>query len=98
MPAPSEAPNQQSGLIGTALISGGPNPLNVVSGQVILTASAAGSVVVSQTVQSSTQVLIPLPPGEYEISGTYGNVACEGVAVQVTAGEFTSFTVVCNIR
>jgi hypothetical protein len=98
MPAPSGAPNQQSGLVGTVLISGGPNPSNVNSGQVNLTVSAAGRVVVSQAVQSSTQVRIPMPPGEYEISGTYGNVACEGSTVQVTAGEFASFTVVCNIR
>jgi hypothetical protein len=90
---------QESGVVATVVVSGGPAPGNLAGpGPVDLTITAAGKVVVSQTSQSGTAFRIALPPGEYEISGLDGNAPCISGTVDVAAGGFTAVTVTCSIR
>jgi hypothetical protein len=95
----SPSPSQASGVAGDVVISGGPAPGNQAVGQdVRLTISAAGNVVVSRQARSGTPLRITLAPGQYTISAEYGNAPCFATTLQVSAGTFTPFTVICNIR
>jgi hypothetical protein len=90
---------QDSGVVGTVVVSGGPAPGNLAGpGPIDLTVTAAGTVIVSRTVQSGTTFRIALPPGKYEISGLDGNAPCISATADVAAGNFTSVTVTCSIR
>jgi|ERR1700676_5080478 len=88
-----------SGVIGKVVLSGGPPPGTQLQGQrVVLTISAAGHTVVSKEVASSRIVKVPISPGTYQISALDGSANCSASSVQVKAGAFTSFEVICSIR
>jgi hypothetical protein len=89
---------QGSGVVGTVLIAGGPPGYSAGAQPVVLIISASGAVVVQRSVTSGTTAQVALPPGRYHISGAYGDLPCSGPTVEVTAGAFAPFTVLCEIR
>ena len=85
-------------MVGEVLISGGHPGYSPGAQPVVLIISASGAVVVQRPVTSGTIVQVALPPGRYAISGAYGDLPCSGPTVEVTAGAFAPFTVLCEIR
>jgi len=97
-PGPGTSPPPATGVMGEVVLSGGPPGSQLQGQQVRLTISAGGHTVVSREVASSRLVKVPLSPGTYEISGADGNAYCGASSVQVKAGEFASFEVICSLR
>jgi hypothetical protein len=87
-----------SGIVGEVLVAGGPAPANQTQGQIVtLTVSASGKLVMSRRVGSGSTIRLTLAPGQYTISALDAG-ACSSTHLQVRAGRFTSFRVVCSIR
>ncbi len=92
-------PSPQSGVVGSVVVAGGPIPGASDGNQAAeLIVSNATGTVTTRIVDSGTPVRLDLPPGQYQLSGVYGNAGCTGVTVQVVAGQFTPFAVTCSIR
>ncbi len=87
-----------SGAVGTLSVSGGP-PGHVSGGEpVALIVTAPGKPTIQVSTTGGTSTRIALEPGDYIIAGQYGNAGCSSATLNITAGSWASFQLVCSIR
>lgn len=86
-----------SGVVATLDVAGGPPGIVHGGETVAFIVSAAGKPTARISATGGTPTRIALAPGDYTISGQYGNAGCSSTSVHVTSA-WPSVELTCSIH